>query len=146
MKNNLPSQTIFYSIEKTIKEYRRFAQNNIYKQFNDITVDQGLILQFLNCHADLTQIEIGKLIFKDNASVTRMIELMVRKGYLSRSVSNADRRKSNIEITFKGKNIIDKLEGIILANREKALRDISEGELVQLKNTLNKIINNCKHL
>ncbi len=139
----LPSQTIFYTIEKGIKEYRRFAQRNLNETIENITIDQALLLIFLNNHPELSQNEIGELVFKDNASVTRMIELMAKKDYLKRSVNENDRRKYNLSITDKGQNILTDLSDVIASNRKTALKGIADDEIAQLKNTLNKIINNC---
>lgn len=144
MKIKTPSQTIFYTIEKTIKSYRKFSQKNISSKISDITIDQTLVLQFLNNHPELTQKEIAELIFKDNASMTRMINLMVQNNYLKRTVNDQDRRRYKIEITTKGKEILVDLPTIILNNRNKALEEITENELIQLENILNKIIFNCK--
>lgn len=139
----LPSQTVFYTIEKAIKEYRRFAQKNLNEKIENITIDQALLLIFLNNHPELSQNEIGELVFKDNASVTRMIELMAKKDYLKRSVNKDDRRKYNFSITDKGQKILNNLSTIISSNRKSALDGITDNEITQLKNTLNKIINNC---
>ena len=139
----LPSQTIFYTIEKTIKEYRRFAQRNLNKTIENITVDQALLLIFKNSYPEISQNELGELMFKDNASVTRMIELMAKKDYLERSINKQDRRKYNLTITDKGEKILTDLNTIILSNRKSALSGISDSEITQLKSTLNKIINNC---
>lgn len=143
LNNALPSKTAFYSIEKAIKEYRRFAQKNISKHYKDITVDQALILQFLNQNPDLSQIEIGNLLFKDNASITRMIELMVKKGYLERSINLKDRRRFDIKISTKGNLILDGISTIVSSNRKKALENVTEDEIDTLERILNKIIANC---
>lgn len=143
LNNELPSQTAFYSIEKAIKEYRRFAQKNISKHYKDITVDQALILQFLNQNPDLSQIELGNLLFKDNASITRMIELMVKKGYLERSINLKDRRRFDIKISTKGNLILDGISTIVSSNRKKALENVTEDEIDTLERILNKIIANC---
>lgn len=140
----LPSQTIFHAIEKAIKEYRRFAQRKINEKVGNITVDQTLLLIFLNNHPELSQNEIADLIFKDNASVTRMIELLTKREYLDRRLNNVDRRKYNLEITHSGKKILDSLSNVIASNRKSALNGITKAELEQLNNTLNKIIKNCK--
>ncbi len=142
MKIENPSQVVFYSIERAIKEYRKFAQKKISETVEGITVDQGLILLFLNDHPELSQKEIAKLLFKDNASMTRMIDLMVKKEYLMRS-THKDRRRHTIDITSKGKRILEKLPPVILKNRNTALEGITSQELNQLEQILNKIINNC---
>lgn len=141
---NIPSKTVFYTIEKTIKSYRKFSKQNFLKVVNDITIDQKLILQYINSLPELSQKEIAELVFKDNASLTRMIDLMVNKKFLKRSINDNDRRRFKIEITDKGKEVLNKLEPVIIDNRKKAFSGITEAELIQLETILNKILTNIK--
>lgn len=143
MNLELPSETVFHAIESTIKEYRKFAQKNISEKIKGITIDQGLVLLFLNEHPDLTQKEIAKLVFKDNASMTRMINTMVQKKYLKRSMNNEDRRRYKIEITNKGKEVLETLPPIIHYNRNSSLKGITKNELDHLETILDKIRTNC---
>ncbi len=138
-----PSETIFYSIEKAIKNYRKLAQQNISERVGNLTLDQALLLQFLVKNPGLSQSEIAELIFKDNASVTRMIELMVKNKFLMRKMNSDDRRRFNIELTPKTKDILPELNAIINANRAKALHGITQTEMDGVEQTLNKLIKNC---
>lgn len=140
----IPSQTVFYAIEKAIKEYRRFAQGNISKVVEDITLDQALLLLFLNNNPELSQKEIANLVFKDRASITRMLELMRKNGYLSREINQEDRRKYTLKITEKGQRILQEILPIISFNRVSALRGISNEEIFQLFTILNQITTNCQ--
>jgi len=144
MINSIPSETVFHAIEKTIKQYRKFAQKKISIAVNDITIDQAMVLAFLEKHPDLTQKEIAGMVFKDNASMTRMINLMVTKKYLKRSINTLNRRRFNLEITPKGKDVLVNLGPIVLDNRTKALHGVTEVELIQLESILEKIASNCK--
>lgn len=144
MSITLPSETVFHSIERAIKEYRKFSQKNISNKIVDLTIDQGMVLLFLDKHSELTQKEIAALIFKDNASMTRMINLMVNKKYLKRSMNKVDRRRFTIELTTKGKEVLETLPPIILSNREKSLEGISKEEMIQLETILKKIAANCE--
>lgn len=144
MKLKNPTGTVLYTIEQTIKEYRKISQKNIAKIVSDITVDQGLVLLILNENSNYSQKEIAALIFKDNASITRIIELMVKKDYLVRKVNEQDRRKFNLEITEKGRNTVELLSPTIKLNRTTALHGLSENEIELLDTLLNKIITNCK--
>ena len=139
-----PTHTVFYSIEKAIKDYRKFAFKRIQKYFDDITLDQALLIQFLHENPSLSQNEIAKLIFKDNASVTRMIELMVKNKYLKRSADKTDRRKHKIELTDKAISCVKEMNTIILSNRIDALKGIDDNDIESMKQTLEKIIENCK--
>lgn len=139
-----PTGTVLYSIEQAIKEYRKIAQKNISKIVKDITIDQCLILIILDKDATISQNELAHLIFKDKASITRMIELMVKKEYLIRTIHTEDRRKFNLEITQKGATTLDLISPIITLNRETALNGFSFDEIALLDKMLHKIITNCK--
>ncbi len=143
MKLAIPSETVFHAIESTIKEYRKYAQKNISEAIPDMTIDQGLVLLFLNEYPEMTQKEIAELVFRDNASMTRMINTMVKKNYLDRSMNDNDRRRYKLEITKKGKDVLKILPPIIHHNRNSSLEGISKNELRQLQITLNKIRLNC---
>lgn len=136
--------TVLYLIEQAIKEYRKVSQKNISIIVKDITVDQCLVLIILNKDAEISQNELANLVFKDNASITRMVELMVKKEYLNRTIHKEDRRKFNLEITEKGKKTLELINPIVKLNRETALNGLSLEEIDFLDKILNKLITNCK--
>lgn len=145
MEFDTPTSTVLYSIEETIKAYRRLSQQNISSVVPKITVDQALILIIID-REDKTQSEIADLVFKDYASMTRIIKLMIDKNYITKTVNDADKRKTILKITKNGKSIIEELKPVIQKNRETALSTISDKELKQLYKTLNKITQNCQNL
>lgn len=136
-------QIIFYSLEKSIKKYRQYSQKNINKLNIKITLDQWLILKSLEEVPDRSQQEIAVKIFKDYASVTRIIEILVKKKYISRKLHSEDRRRFDLRITKLGSDILSILKPVIQSNREKALSNISKKDIETLQNILNKIIKNC---
>lgn len=143
MKFNTPTSTALYSIEETIKAYRKLSQKNISSVIPDITVDQALILIVIS-QSDKSQSEIADLVFKDYASMTRIVSLMISKDYLLKTIDKGDKRKTKLTITEKGRDVIKKLKPMIDKNRETALANISEEELQQMYNTLRKITSNCQ--
>ena len=106
-------QILFYTLEKSIKTYRQFAQKQINIHGFDITIDQWLILRTIQDNPDISQQQIAEKVFKDFASVTRMIELLVSKEYIKRDFHLEDRRRFNLSITKKGNMILETLMPII---------------------------------
>jgi DNA-binding MarR family transcriptional regulator len=134
---------IFYDIEKAIKSYRQYAQKNIKASKINITIDQWLILKSIKDNPGLTQKEIAEMVFKDYASVTRIIEVLVKRSYLKRSFHKTDRRRYNLELTATAEKTLKKLLPIIHSNRTHALDGVSQQALKQMQKTLKKIIVNC---
>ncbi len=137
-------QILFYTLEKSIKTYRQFAQKQINTYGLDITIDQWLILKTLQDNPDISQQQIAEKVFKDFASVTRMIELLVSKEYLKRDFHLVDRRRFSLSITKKGNKILDALIPIVENNRRVALQSFTEKEIKAMQKSLIKIIDNCK--
>ena len=134
----------FYTIDKAIRTYRIYAQKKIRENGYNITIDQWLIIKSIMENPGISQQELGEMVFKDNASVTRIIELLVKSGYLTREVHSEDRRKSNLKVTGEGKSIIEKVHSLVLRNRKTALKGIAPEALQILNDTLKTIISNCK--
>ena len=144
MKIANPEKTVFYPIEIAIKSYRKMAQKLISEKVKDITMDQLLVLQYLANHPEKTQVEIALFLLKDNASMTRIVNVMVTKGYLERTINEQDRRRFNLGITEKGNKVLAILPDFITKNRKKALKGVTKEEQELLEKILQKIITNCK--
>lgn len=133
---------IFYNIDKAIRAYRNYAQRQLKLNGFTITVDQWLIIKALLENPEITQNEIGNLVFKDNASVTRIIDLLVKSEFVNRTIHPSDRRKTNLEVTESGLKIIKDVQKIIEENRKTALEGISQEDLQIMNKTLLKISEN----
>jgi DNA-binding MarR family transcriptional regulator len=134
----------FYNMDKAIRTYRNFAQRRLRERGYKITIDQWLIIRSILENPGISQQEIGDKVFKDNASVTRIIELLVQSGYLTREVRAEDRRKTNLTVTASGVAIINDVQNLVLENRKTALNGISADELTVVNRVLQSIITNCQ--
>lgn len=137
-------EIIFYSLERSIKTYRQFAQRNINLSDSDITIDQWLVMKSILENSELKQNEIAVKVFKDAASVNRIIDLLIKKEYLSRKVHDEDRRRTSLQVTKKGKDILSKVQVVINKNRASALKGINEKDLKIMRDVLSKITYNCR--
>jgi DNA-binding MarR family transcriptional regulator len=137
------SNTIFFQLDRAIKSYRQYAQKKLNEKGYSITIDQWLVLKTITDQPDISQNEIAEFIFKDKASVTRIIDLLVTKGYLERETSRVNRRRVNLTITKAGKALIQEILPTIKAYRKGALVGVSDTELAAVHKTLEKIIGNC---
>lgn len=136
---------IFYNMDKAIRTYRMYAQKRLKDSGYKITIDQWLIIKAILENPEISQQELSKKVFKDNASVTRIIELLVKSNYLQRNVNPNDRRMSNLIVTEEGKSIIINVQNLVLENRKVALEGITSEELEVLNSVFKKIIKNCNH-
>ncbi|MFN8117160.1 MAG: MarR family transcriptional regulator [Bacteroidia bacterium] len=135
---------LFYYIEKTIKTYRQFAQKELKNAGLSITVDQWLTLNCLNENPQITQKELAEAVFKDTASITRIIELLVKAKYVKRNINKEDRRKSNLIITELGLETITAASSVVENYRNQALKGIGIAKEEHVKKVMKTIIKNCE--
>ncbi len=134
---------IFYSMDRAIRTYRQYAQQQLKKHGFSITIDQWLVIKCLIENPDISQSELSERVFKDNASITRIIGLLVKAKYVSRRVSKTDRRRSRLTVTDLGVSTIDSVDKIVILNRDHALKGIAKTEIEAARNVLHLITQNC---
>ena len=134
---------IFYSLESASKAYRRFAQARLHAAGIDITIDQWLVLKTIHESPDVTLQQVGEAVFKDFASVTRIVQLLERKRLLRRKPHPTDGRRSELVLTSVGESVIRTVEPIAQANRRQALEGIDAEEIARLRAVLKRITENC---
>ena len=134
---------IFYTLDKAIRSYRRMAQANIDRAGLDITIDQWLVLQVLLEHDDLTQHEIAERVFKDQASVARMLSLLAKRGLLSAVPLPHDGRRTKLRVSEAGHRMLAAVQPLVLRNRARALTNVSAADLTLLQQLLERIALNC---
>lgn len=134
---------IFYTIEKAIKSYRRYGQKRLKENGLKITVDQWLVIKNIMDNPVISQQEIAEKVFKDNASVTRIIELLFKAKYIKRSVNKADRRKTNLVVTEEGVSLVNDVYKVVQDYRTNALKGISKQDIDTTNKVLSAIIANC---
>jgi len=144
MTLKLPQETVFYQIEKGLKRYRKLAQLTIDQTGYEVSVNQIILLINLREKPNATQVELSELIFKDVASITRMVELLVKNNFITRIESKLDRRKKDLHLTAKGNRMLDEIMPCIQQYRALALAGFSEPEVHTLSTLLSRLITNCE--
>jgi DNA-binding MarR family transcriptional regulator len=94
-------------------------------------------------YPDASQIEIAERVFKDKASITRIIDLLMRDGYLMRQKNEQDARKSRLQLTKKGKITMQRLNKLVPSFRKDALKGIGPNEIRVALQLIRKLGYNC---
>jgi MarR family transcriptional regulator for hemolysin len=134
----------FYHLEKAIKSYRQFAQNRLVENGQFVTIDQWLVLKVLKDNPGIAQVALAEKVFKDKASVTRIIDILVKNKHLKRSPHEQDQKRSKLTITKKGEKIIKAIMPTVSQNRKTALKGLTKKEIQIAEKVLLKITANCE--
>lgn len=128
-----------YYLNRTASVMRSSLQRAFQKQYQEITVDYWVILNRLWRKDGMIQNELAGLTGKDNASMTRMLDGMQKKGMIIRKPDENDRRAFRIHLTKKGKSLEEPLKKIAWENTSIGIKNVSRDELESLKRILQDI-------
>lgn len=131
-------------LDRTARRVKQYAQRCFTEQQFNITVDQWLVLKTLNNHNDLNQSELAELTGKDQPTLTRIVDLLCKKGYAERRQHASDRRCFVVHLTPSGTAIVTQWAPRVNQIRMKAWENLTGQDYETLKRILNTIYNNLE--
>ncbi len=108
----------------------------------EITPEQFIILDTIVRNEKIYQRQLGEILGKDRANVTRIINILENKDLVKKIIDSNGRKINRIIISEKGKNLRNKILPVISKIRESYLNDIEIEEIATCKAILEKIKNN----
>lgn len=115
--------------------------NKTLKDYN-ITAPQWSVLNFLQQEGGFPQTQIGEQLHWDKATIGDIVENLLKKGLVTRTVSPQDRRAYRVCITPAGEAIIFKVLDIEARINADTCRGMSQEEAVLLHRLLKQAIEN----
>lgn len=133
---------IFFPIEKMMRKVKDYTMAEFKKNNFPVTKDQWIILKRVSEINGSTQREIAETTFKDPAALTRILDLLEKKGLVKRMNSDEDRRSFIVELTVDGSRLVQKMTPVVQSIRKKAIRGISTTDQEKLKQLMEKMTEN----
>ncbi|MVZ61399.1 MarR family winged helix-turn-helix transcriptional regulator [Sphingobacterium humi] len=133
-----------FILDKTAKRVKQFAQNSFSAQGIDLTVDQWSVLKTLYEFPLLTHKELADKCGKDQPTLTRMVDLLLKKGYMKRVEHPSDRRCLHLQLTDLGGSKVQALAPLVKDFRMRAWENLSQEDFEHFTRILNTIYNNLE--
>lgn len=139
-KNFTPDESIGYLLRRTGGQLTQTLDRAL-AELDVTTAQMGIILRlFHGVAATAADLSCGMVV--DAGGMTRMIDRLEEKDLIKRTRSKEDRRVVLIELTDKGRQLVDKLVPIVCDAMNHHLRGFSATEIAQFKDFLRRMIAN----
>jgi len=118
-----------------------FLKSNLQKELKDfnITTEQWGILNELYKQDRCNQKELANRCYKDQAALTRILDILEKRGLINREKSLNDRREFLIIITSEGKLLVDQIRPHVQETIKKTHAMLSDEERSIVKDLLKKL-------
>jgi DNA-binding MarR family transcriptional regulator len=110
----------------------------------NVTPVQWEILVSLHTDGEQYQSQIALSQKKDRASIKRLVDQLLNKGFINRTASDNDERTNILSLTEEGKTVVKKLNSLATQILQEVVKGYSEAEVILLKRLLNHLIDNLK--
>jgi DNA-binding MarR family transcriptional regulator len=136
------SHSIGYQINRTALRLKTELLKQFQEQGFDVTTEQWQVLNHLWEEDGLSQKKISQKSFKDFGNISRILDVLQRKGYVTRCVDRKDQRYYRIHLTDEGLALQKPMTSIAIGILKSARRGIPEEEIDLLIRLLNRIYDN----
>ncbi|CAH0122454.1 MULTISPECIES: MarR family winged helix-turn-helix transcriptional regulator [unclassified Paenibacillus] len=133
-----------FQIGQTTKLLQNKMQINFKNAGYDITFEQWTVLLSLWIKDGRSQQDLSMETKRDQTSLSRLLDNMVRKNLIVRVQNPTDRRTNLIYLTHKGRELERPLIEQAEQLNHQAVEGIDESDLVLFHKMLGKIIDNLK--
>ncbi|WP_335869500.1 MarR family winged helix-turn-helix transcriptional regulator [Bacillus sp. 2205SS5-2] len=138
------SDSICFLISNTGKAIINQIANSFKESGFDVTYEQWTILTQLWDQDGRTQNELANMTSRDQTCTSRLLDNLVKRGYITRNPSENDRRIKEIYLTVDGQKIRERLSELAQQTITQATEGISEKELASCKQVLKTISTNLQ--
>jgi len=135
---------LFITTELIGKSSRLITNNLARELLNlklDITTEQWIILQILS-KGSSTQKHLCEITLKNKASINSLVNNLLKKKFINKSISLVDKRETVVSITESGNSIREKIKTNAAKSIDTALKGFSTDEIDTLNVFLERITNN----
>ncbi|CAL9375587.1 Transcriptional regulator SlyA [Streptomyces sp. enrichment culture] len=124
------------------KESRGFFEDELGK--SGVTFATWTILATLKLEGSMIQRTLAQYLSIEGPTLSRHLETMERRGLVVRSRDGADRRTAVVALTDEGRSRYEEIESVALRSQERMLRGLSDSDVAQLSELLEKIRSNVR--
>lgn len=108
----------------------------------DLTPEQWVILERLSIQNDQSQKDLADDSFKNAPTISRIIDVLCKKGWTKRIKDTQDRRIINVHLTKQGRDIVEKVVDRVELIRSKGWSNLSKSDYRAFVKVLNQIFEN----
>ena len=106
----------------------------------DLTPVQYAALEAINSRPATDQARVAEIIGYDRATIGGVIDRLEKKGWISRVVSDRDRRARELTLTGDGQQVLSVLHPIVQAVQQDILHPLSEAERESFVSLARKVV------
>jgi DNA-binding MarR family transcriptional regulator len=138
--------TLGYLVSKAHQFMKNYFTTLLKQNNLDITIEQWAVLNIVDAFPDAAQTDIARITQTDKANILRMVDLLEKKDFITRSRDQNDRRVQRIRLTPAGKAMLKTVIPIAQEVNRMSSAGITPQEFELLKKLLRQVRSNVENV
>ncbi len=143
-KNRSGPESLGFWIYRTHSQASNLLRRTFQAHGYDLTPEQWGVLTSLRGEEGVNQSQLGVKTFKDRHNITRILDLLEKRGLIERRVDEGDKRAYRVFLTEEGREKQEKLKTLVKSHREALFEGLSADDLSALRRIFEHIVENIE--
>jgi MarR family transcriptional regulator, organic hydroperoxide resistance regulator len=110
----------------------------------DVTPEQWGVLARLREEEGTNQTQLGEKTLKDRHNITRILNLLEKRGYVERRPDETDKRVYRVYLTKAGRATLEELAPMVLSHRKSTFKGLTQEDLRTMRTLLEQVVKNLE--
>ena len=111
-----------------------------------LSIPEWRVIAILGRHPGLSAVEVAEQTFLDKVAVSRAVTKLIKAGRIDRQFADADRRRSILNLSEKGREVHDGVASLALEFERELLEGIDAEEVERFDAVMDKLLEKAKRL
>lgn len=113
------------------------------KEFG-LSIPEWRVIAILGRTPGLSAVEVAEQTFLDKVAVSRAVTKLIKAGRIDRQFADADRRRSILNLSEKGREVHDGVAKLALEFENRLIEDLSEDDVKQLARIMDRLLDQVR--
>jgi len=115
------------------------------KEFG-LSIPEWRVIAVLGRFPGLSAVEVAEQTFLDKVAVSRAVTKLIKNGRIDRQFADADRRRSILNLSEKGREVHDRVAKLALKFEDDLLMGLDDAEVDQFNTVMDKLLEKASEL
>ncbi len=112
----------------------------VYDKRFDLSIPEWRVIAILGRFPGLSAVEVAERTMMDKVAVSRAVTKLIKNGRIDREFADADRRRSILNLSEKGKQVHDEIAPLALQFERDLLHGLSDDEISNFDAVMDRLM------
>lgn len=118
----------------------------VYAERFGLTIPEWRVIVILGRFPGLSAVEVAERTLMDKVAVSRAVTKLIKTGRIDREFADADRRRSILNLSDKGLQVLDEIAPLALGIEDTLLDGLSREEVATLNTIMDRLLDKAQHI